>query len=65
MALKSLDSMESEVSRFLGASDVRPRHRAEHDRNDLRYPSDLTDAEWQVLAPLFPPPAKTGRPAPA
>ncbi len=35
--------------------------RAEHDRDDLRYPSDLTDAEWQVLAPLLPPPAKTGR----
>lgn len=38
-----------------------PDTRAEHDRDDLRYPSDLTDAEWQVLAPLFPPPAKTGR----
>ena len=33
--------------------------RAEHDRDDLRY--HLTDAEWQVLAPLFPPPATTGR----
>ena len=29
-----------------------PETRAEHDRDDLRYPSDLTDAEWQVLAPL-------------
>ena len=35
--------------------------RAEHDRDDLRYPSDLTDAEWQILAPLLPPPAETGR----
>jgi transposase len=35
--------------------------RAEHDRDDLRYPSDLTDAEWRVLAPLLPPPAETGR----
>jgi transposase len=35
--------------------------RTEHDRDDLRYPSDLTDAEWQILAPLFPPPARTGR----
>jgi transposase len=34
---------------------------AEHDRDDLRYPSDLTNAEWQVLAPLFPAPATTGR----
>jgi transposase len=38
-----------------------PDTRAEHDRDDLRYPSDLTDAEWQVLSPLFAPPAKTGR----
>ncbi|MBE7158638.1 MAG: transposase [Rhodospirillales bacterium] len=26
------------------------------------YPSDLTDAEWQVLSPLIPGPAKLGRP---
>lgn len=38
-----------------------PETRTEHDRDDLRYPSDLTDAEWQILAPLLPPPAKTGR----
>ena len=38
-----------------------PDTRAEHDRDDLRYPSDLTDAEWQVLAPMFPSPATTGR----
>jgi transposase len=25
--------------------------RAEHDRDDLRYSSDLTDAEWQIPAP--------------
>jgi hypothetical protein len=25
---------------------------AERDRDELRYPSDLTDAEWQILAPL-------------
>jgi putative transposase len=35
--------------------------RAEHDRDDLRYPSDLTDAEWEIPAPLLPPPAETGR----
>lgn len=28
-----------------------------------RYPSDLTDAEWQVIAPLVPPPKSGGRPA--
>jgi len=38
-----------------------PDTRAEHDRDKLRYPSDLTDAEWQILAPLLPPPAETGR----
>ena len=26
------------------------------------YPSDLTDAEWEVLRPLIPGPAKLGRP---
>jgi hypothetical protein len=38
-----------------------PETRAEHDRDELRYPSDLTNAEWQILAPLLPPPAETGR----
>jgi len=37
-----------------------PDTRSEHDRDDLRYPSDLTDAEWAILEPLFPPPPKTG-----
>ena len=36
--------------------------RSLHDRSHLRYPSDLTDAEWKVLEPLMPPPAGTGRP---
>jgi putative transposase len=26
------------------------------------YPSDLTDAEWEILAPLIPGPARLGRP---
>src|SRR5271170_1674147 len=38
-----------------------PETRAEHDRDDLRYCSDLTDAEWQILEPRLPSPAKTGR----
>jgi transposase len=33
------------------------RHRYNRDR--LRYPSDLTDAEWQLIEPLIPP-AKRG-----
>ena len=36
-----------------------PANRARFDRSKLRYPSDLTDAEWVVLAPLIPP-AKRG-----
>jgi len=27
-----------------------------------RYPTDMTDAEWEVLQPLLPPPSKRGRP---
>jgi putative transposase len=38
-----------------------PETRSQHNRDDLRYSSDLTDAEWQVLEPFFPPPAQTGR----
>ena len=38
-----------------------PATRAQHTRDELRYGSDLTDAEWAVLAPLLPPPCKTGR----
>ena len=33
------------------------RHR--YDRDKLRYPSDLTDTEWQLIEPLIPP-AKRG-----
>jgi transposase len=36
--------------------------RRQHSREHLRYGSDLTDAEWEVIAPLLPPPEKTGRP---
>ncbi len=36
-----------------------PETRACHDRSRLRYPSDLTDAEWALVAPLIPP-AKRG-----
>lgn len=39
-----------------------PTTRIEHNRDDLRYPSDSTDPEWEFLAPFMPPEAKTGRP---
>jgi putative transposase len=34
-------------------------NRPSYDRSKLRYPSDLTDAEWSHVAPLIPP-AKRG-----
>ena len=34
-------------------------NRARYDRSKLRYPSDLTDAEWALIEPLIPP-AKRG-----
>lgn len=38
-----------------------PEHRQTHDRKGLRYPSDLTDAEWALVAPLIPPARRGGR----
>jgi transposase len=29
-------------------------NRGRYDRKGLRYPSDLTDAEWEIIAPLIP-----------
>jgi transposase len=34
----------------------------QHARNEQRLPSDLTDGEWAVLEPFFPPPSRVGRP---
>ena len=36
--------------------------REQHRRAGLRYPSDLTDAEWGLIAPLLPPARRGGRP---
>ncbi|PSO09974.1 IS5/IS1182 family transposase, partial [Sphingobium sp. AEW4] len=36
--------------------------RAQYARADLALPSDLTDAEWALLEPFFPPPSHVGRP---
>ena len=36
--------------------------REQHKREGLRYPSDLTDAEWALIAPLLPPARPGGRP---
>jgi len=39
-----------------------PEHRRAADRRGLRYPSDLTDAEWQRVAPLIRRAKRGGRP---
>lgn len=36
--------------------------RAQHDRRSLRYASDCTDGEWEVIEPFMPPASKVGRP---
>jgi transposase len=38
-----------------------PNNRAKYDRDKLRYPSDLTDAEWTLVEPLIPPAKHGGR----
>jgi transposase len=39
-----------------------PATRAQHSREGLRYQTDLTDAEWAVIAPHLPGERDTGRP---
>jgi putative transposase len=39
-----------------------PATRRQHSRIGLRYETDLTDAEWAVIAPHLPAPPATGRP---
>jgi len=36
-------------------------NRKYYDRKGLRYPSDMTDAEWALIAPLIPPEKRHGR----
>jgi transposase len=38
-----------------------PEHRRAVDRHSLRYPSDLTDAEWALVKPMIPPARHGGR----
>ena len=39
-----------------------PTTRAQHSRRNFRYQTDLTDAEWAVIAPHLPRERATGRP---
>ena len=36
-------------------------NRPRYDRSKLRYPSDLTDAEWHLVEPVIPPGKRGGR----
>src|SRR5262245_4019609 len=38
-----------------------PEHRLAAERSGLRYPSDLTDAEWAIVEPMIPPARHGGR----
>ena len=37
-----------------------PENRPRYDRSQLRYPSDVTDEEWALSAPLIPPARRGG-----
>jgi transposase len=39
----------------------KPEHRCAALRKGLRYPNDLTDEEWALIAPLIPPAKRGGR----
>lgn len=45
----------------MGCPMWKPEHRAAAERRGLRYPSDLTDAEWALVEPLIPPAKHGGR----
>lgn len=40
----------------------KPEHRRAAERRGLRYPSDLSDAEWALIGPMIPPAKRGGRP---
>jgi transposase len=37
------------------------KNRARYNRDQLRYPSDVTDDEWAIIAPMIPPAKRGGR----
>ncbi len=37
-------------------------NRGQYERKGLRYPSDVSDAEWALIEPLIPPAKRGGRP---
>jgi transposase len=55
-----LGTCASVRGRRLGLPIWTNENRARYDRSKLRYPSDLTDEEWALVAPLIPPPKPGG-----
>ena len=48
--------------RRLGGAEIwKSEHRRAAERRGLRYPSDLTDAEWALVEPMIPPAKRGGR----
>jgi hypothetical protein len=64
---KLLESDESDVIPYQALDSVgersmwKPEHRRGADRSGLRYPSDLSDAEWLIVEPMIPPAKRGGR----
>jgi len=65
---KLLESNESDVIPYQAHDSLggerpmwKPEHRRAADRSSLRYPSDLTNAEWELVAPMIPPARHGGR----
>jgi len=61
LEFRQADGICGETHFLLEPSMWTPETRTRHDRDHLRYGSDLSDEEWRVLAPFLPPPAHTGR----
>ena len=40
----------------------KPEHRRATDQHSVRYPSDLSDAEWALIGSMIPPAKRGGRP---
>ncbi len=53
------DSMEARMPLLMRVTDISC---ADHNCSFIRYPSDMSDAEWAVAAPFVPPPRLGGRP---
>jgi transposase len=47
----------------VGCSMWKPEHRRTADHRGLRYPSDLTDAEWALVEPMIPPAKQSAKAA--